>query len=203
MTEEELNEKIEAAVENATKGLKKKNSELLSKLDEAKDAAKAAQKDADDAAAQKDREEKNIDAIEKRHAAELKKRDDQITSLTTEVTSYKIDGAIRENLTKHGFDQTHHDLLFDAMKAKARLDGTEAMIGDVSIEDHFATFASSDTGKRYMPAPDNGGASAQGGKPTTPSAMTKENFSLTAFMALPDAEKNAVADRLGMPELKA
>lgn len=166
-TTDELQKKLDAALASIEK-LSAKNAEILEENKKRKAEADDAREAAEAAAEAKEREGKDIAALEKRladkHAKELAKLQDQLSHATSELTTLKVDNAIRENLTKHGFDAEHHDILFDAMKAKAKLEGTEAMIGDTALEDYVASFASSDKGKRYMPAPANAGAGAMGGK---------------------------------------
>lgn len=190
-TPEELQADLEAALASIKK-LEDKNKELQSEKQKAKADADEAREAAEEAAEEKARADKDVEALEK---SITKKFEKQIADLTKandayvdELTGLKVDGAIRENLTRHGFDPVHSDILFDAFKAKSEMKEGVAKIGDESIEEYISTFAASDAGKRYIAAPANSGANAPGSRTAAPAVPGVWSFTEYSRMKQSDPE---------------
>lgn len=172
---------IADAVAEATKGLKDKNAELIGEVrtlkQEKQDALEAADEAANDAAAKSGDVEALKASLEKKHAADLKKLNDQLGKMTTDLSALKIDAVISAEIAKAGVLPIHADILTTFLKAGATMENGEATVNGVALGDHLSNFFSSDAAKHYVAAPANSGAGATGST-TNASAhgCTKENI---------------------------
>ena len=210
ITEEELNQKIQDAVDAAskaitaqndaeTKGIKAKNAELIAAQKTLKDAA-------DEAETAKAEASGDIEAMKASHAKALEKiAADRDAALAARDT-LMIDNVITSDLATHNVSSPFRSVLTQAWKAQAKVQDGVAMIDGQPIADFIRGFVSSDEGKHYVAAPANSGAGAPGSTRTsTFTAAPKTAAEFQAFGELANrnpAEANALADSWGMPSLK-
>ncbi|MFA5424623.1 MAG: hypothetical protein WC374_12285 [Phycisphaerae bacterium] len=161
---------IEAAVAEATEGLKNKNGELLAKL-------KKAQKDSTIDPAEFSALQENLSATEAKLAEALKMQKQLQTeadkskkayeSETKFVSTLLIDNGLTEAIIKAGVKpemaKAVKAMLAGQVTLKVEGDKRTAMIGDKSLSDAVGEWAKSDEGKHFVTAPDNSGGGANGG----------------------------------------
>lgn len=212
ISEDELNAKIQEAVEAATrsltdkhdadiKGLKSKNAELLSTNKNLKSAA-------DEAETAKLEASTNIEDIKKAHQRQLDRlaseRDDAITARDR----LMIDNVIAADLVKHNVGAVFHPMLTTALKAQAKVIDGAAMIEGQPLSDHIADFVNSDTGKHYVAAPINSGSGATGSTKTNATQWTTfptTHSEFVEFQKLANTNPalyNSLCDQFNKPELK-
>lgn len=208
MTDEEIQDAIKAAVEEATKGLKTKNSELLAANKALKDEAQAAKDAAEQAENDAAEKSTNIDDVKRSYDAKLKKLQDTIDARDRTLNTMLIDNAISTKLGEAGVFPWASEAVSALMKAGAVVKDGQALVGDVPLADHIAAYLSSDAGKNYVAAPANGGAGATGStakstKFTKPPETAEEWDRFMKASAANPAETNALADAWGRPDLKS
>lgn len=190
-----IKDAADAAVAEATEGLKNKNGELLAKL-------KKAQKDS------------TIDPAEYQAVQdELSKANEKVVELTktaktatTEMEKHKklyetesavthklvvqngLTAALIEAKVKPEYMDAVVALLSPLAALKAEGDSRVAVVGDKPLTDYVSEWAKSDKGKHYVSAPDNkgGGANGGGGDKGQVKTMTR-----VAFEALDATSKMA------------
>ncbi len=198
MTIEELTAALEKAQASIAK-LETKNSELIDrekKAKEAADAAETAREEAASAAAAKAGDVEAIKAqLQRKHDAELKKLNDQLSTMSGELSTLKIDNVISAEIAKAGVLPHHADILATFLKSGVKMENGEALKDGVSLADHLSGFFSSDAAKHYIAAPNNAGAGATGATAAAGNAPIKD---VGAFMKLakenPEAAKAANVD---------
>lgn len=207
-TPEELEEALNKALESI-KALETKNKELLTEKQKAKAAADEAREAAEEAAAEREREGKDVAAIEKRltdkHAKEIAKLKGDLEARDAQLGTLLVDNAITASLTENNVAPQYAKAVSLLLKQGVKVENGEAVTADgQSLTDGIKAFFASDDAKPFVSAPANSGANAPGNKAninTVASNITKDNFTIDAFMALPEADKNVVATRLGMHHL--
>lgn len=192
-----------------TSGLKNKNAELLRKLKEAENRAEAAEREKADA-------EENA-ANEKR--SDLDKANRQIEKLTKDLAdantkaseatksfhSYKADNEISNLLIAHKVQPDDAPMVTAYLKSLRTLDEEGNATFDGKTGEDFAKAYFAGAGKRYTSAPDNSGGGSTGFDSTKASKWTKAPQTpaeFDEFDALPDAERNAIADKINRPDLR-
>lgn len=177
--EKELQEKIDAAVEKATKALKSKNEELLDekkalqkKLEDMNgrlDEIESDKKKAEEEAALKSGDVEKIKAqLEAKHAKELEKLQGKVTELSGKLNSTLIDGGLSDALTKANVAPQYVDAVKALIKTGHKAEISEvdgkavALIDGKPIHDFITGWSQSDSGKHYVAAPANGGGGAGG-----------------------------------------
>jgi hypothetical protein len=176
MSEPKTAEEIQAMIDEAVKGLKTKNEELLADNKKLKSDLRKTQdiKPEDMAALESDNEKLRADL-----AAAQKQAKDAATAaekaskaLETEqgfTQKLIIQDGLKSALIENGVkDPDFIDTLSAkfASGAAIKVDGDQrvAMIGDKALGDYIKEWAGSDTGKKFVAAPVNGGGGAPGGK---------------------------------------
>lgn len=185
ISEEDFAAKIKEAVEEATTGLVKKNSELVLELREAK-KGKAIDP------AELDRLQSKIDSLEvdlsnaskstKEQAKLLKQAQDALASESGFTQRLLLDNGLTEQLVKAGvaaqFLPAVKAMLGTKAKVIAEGDARKAVIDDKDLSEFISSWATSDEGKHYISAPSNGGGGASGGSASGSNAKvwTREKF---------------------------
>ncbi|MGJ8480846.1 hypothetical protein [Sphingobium yanoikuyae] len=178
MTDDEMQAAIDAAVDKATKGLKDKVSELHSVNKALKDEAQAAKDAAEQAEHDAAEKSNSVEDVRRSYDAKLKKLQDTIDTRDKTLATMLIDNAISTKLGEAGVFPWASEAVSALMKAGAVVKDGQAMVGDVPLADHIATYLGSDAGKNYVAAPANGGAGATGSTAKAVSHdFTRENFS--------------------------
>jgi chromosome segregation ATPase len=183
---------LSGAIEEATEGLKNKNSELLAKI---KKLQKNAEIDPEDhAALQRELEEtqtaltkvqKDLKAVQKL-ADDSKKALEGETGFTQKLLIENgLKSALIENKVKPEYIKAVIAML--QPQATVKIDGEKrvAMIGDKELKDHVPEFLKSDEGKHFVSAANNqgGGSPGGGGNPPTNDELSKMS---------PEARLNAI-----------
>jgi hypothetical protein len=188
-----LKEAAEAAVNEATEGLKNKNAELLAKLKKAQkdstiDPAEHAQlqSELETAQAKLAAAEKNL----KQFQTEAEKTKKALESETGFTSKLLIDNGLTDALLKAGvkpeMSKAVKALLAGQVTIKTEGDKRNAVIGDKSLSDFVGEWAKSDEGKHFVSAPNNQGGGANGGGKGNEGAKT---MTRAAFDALDPAKR--------------
>ena len=170
ISEEELKAKIDEAIESATGGLAKKNQELLAELKEAR-KGKAIDP------AEIERLQSKIDALEadlgtaakakKDQEKALKLAQDALASESGFTQKLLLDNGLTDALVKAGVAAQYLPAVKAMLGTQAKVvvdgDSRKAVIGDKDLTDFVSGWATSDEGKHYLAAPNNGGGGASGG----------------------------------------
>lgn len=164
-----------AAAEEATKGLKSKNEELLGKLKKEKEDRDELQKkidEAEEAKAKAEEEavlksgdiEKITKQMEEKYNKLLDEKDTVLSETQTRLNKEVIDKGLTDALTQAGVAPQFIEDLRIAIKAKHKGEVTAdgATLDGKPITDYVSEWSQSDQGKHYLSAPENGGGGAQG-----------------------------------------
>jgi len=162
---------LAAAIEEATGGLKAKNTELLAELKKARKSAEITPEQLSEVEAERDKLQSDLQAAHKQvkdatKAAETaSKALEQETGFTQKLL---IDNGLVGELTKHGVTNAAHLKAAQAMlRAGVQIvaDGENrvAKVGDKALSDYVKDWAASDEGKHFVAAPINTGGGAGGG----------------------------------------
>ena len=210
-TPDDLQEKIDAAVNAALekakekhdadiKGLKDKNRDLIADKKKLTDAADELEAKAADASG--DWETKFNNEVKKREKAE-KERDEANSTRDTLL----IDNQLRSGLVSGNVSKQYHSILFDALKSKAKVENGAATIEGEALSDYIKSFLSSDDGKHYVAAPANSGGGATGSRTVNQTEIVnpRTEEQLAAFMKFArenPAQADILAEQWQRPELK-
>lgn len=144
----------------------KKNKELIDREKAAKQAADEAEAAREEAANEAAAKAGDVEAIraqlEKKHKAEIDKLTTKLDTITTELSTHKIDNVINEAITENGVLPHHADILKTFLKTGAQMKDGEAFVGDTALADHLEGFFQSENARHYIAAPSNSGAGAPG-----------------------------------------
>ena len=175
MSEElSIAEQIKAAVEEATSGLAKKNSELLAEL---KEARKGKQIDP----AELDKLQEKIDGLENQLTVSQKTIKEQqkafeqtkaaLDSESGFTSKLLLDNGLTDALVKAGVAAPFLPAVKAMLSSQAKIaiegDTRKAVIGDKDLSEFVIEWATSDDGKHYIAAPQNNGGGASGGSSGT------------------------------------
>lgn len=188
---------IQAAVDEATKGLKSKNEELLGGIKKEKDERKAlqdmideiktAKEQAEAEAAEKSGDvEKIKENLKTQHQKELEKLQSQLSDKDSKLHSLLVDNGLTESLTKAGVAPQHLDVVKAYIKSQhkaeiAEVDGSiVAKLNDKPLSEFVSEWSQGDQGKHYVAAPNNAGGGANGanggGKAAGDKTITRSQF---------------------------
>jgi hypothetical protein len=176
---EEGKAKLQEMIDDATKGLKSKNDELLGELKKQKDATKSIQEQIDEINAAKEAAEeeaaKKAGDVEKLVANAVAKKDKEIDGLksqldqqTVRLNQTLIDKGLSDALVKANVAAHHIPAVTALIKATAKSEIADqegsavAMFDGKPIDEFVQGWAQGDTGKHYIAAPNNGGGGAGG-----------------------------------------
>lgn len=160
-----------AAVEEATSGLKAKNTELLAELKKARKSAEITPEQLSEVEAERDKLQGDLQAANKATKDAVKVSDAATKALEQETgftQKLLIDNGLVGELTKNGVTNAAHLKAAQAMlRAGVQIvvDGESrvAKFGDKALSDYVKEWAGSDEGKHFVAAPANSGGGAQGG----------------------------------------
>lgn len=172
--EQSIAEQIKVAVEEATNGLAKKNSELLAEL---KDARKGKQIDP----AELDKLQEKVDGLENQLNASQKTIKEQqkafeqtkaaLDSESGFTSKLLLDNGLTDALVKAGVATPFLPAVKAMLSSQAKIaidgDVRKAVIGDKDLSAFVTEWATSDDGKHYIAAPQNNGGGASGGSNST------------------------------------
>ena len=165
---------VKSAVEEATQGLKTKNTELAAKL---KLATKNAEISPDDYNRLKDENEKLSEQIEQANKQlklgvseydKLKKNyEDEVKFSSNMFVDNQLADAFSKSGVKPELSKAVKAMLASQVSIKTEGETRAAVIGDKPIMDYVTEWAKSDEGKHFIAAPANSGGGAQGGNKST------------------------------------
>lgn len=105
---------------------------------------------------------------EKSGKGEVEKLTKQLQEKDSALTTYLVDSQLTDSLAKAGVLPQFMDATKALLKSQATIKADngqyQALIGDKPIAEAIKEWASSDNGKHYVKAPDNGGGGANGGE---------------------------------------
>lgn len=201
MSEElSIAEQIKAAVDEATSGLAKKNSELLAEL---KEARKGKQIDP----AELDKLQEKIDGLENQLTASQKTIKEQqkafeqtkaaLDSESGFTSKLLLDNGLTDALVKAGVAAPFLPAVKAMLSSQAKIaidgDTRKAVIGDKDLSTFVTEWATSDDGKHYIAAPQNNGGGASGGSGST----GQQVVSRSTFDAMSHPERASFAKNGG------
>lgn len=197
-TEDAINDAVEdGALPEDTSGLKAKITELL--------AALAAEKKAKTTAESK---LKTANSANLSEAEQLKQDADtarqEAADAKNALRKMKAEHAIAKAIAEGNVDAKHVRAVSAILTLELDQDSDEPTIGNKSVGDYVKSYLKSE-GLSYVRAAENSGGLAQGNDGSKASKINKRpvtHAEWVAFDALSDAERNAVCDQIGAPELK-
>jgi hypothetical protein len=213
MTDEEIKNMVDTAVEEATKALAAKNKQLLGEVRDAKSAKTTAELSAEEAKDEAARKAGDIEALEARltakHTAALKAVEEARDNALKEVKSLKIDTVISKSLIDNNVS-THMIAPLEAMfRAGATLDEDgKATYEGKELGGFLTGYFATDAGKHFVSAPSNSGGGATGNASTKSGLWTKkpetaQELSEFSKLAITDpGEYNALCDQHGLGSMK-
>lgn len=174
---EEVQALIAEKVEEATSGLKAKNSELLGKVKKLQQGATIDPADLE--AAERDRDEwkgkaQAAERAAKKAVTDLEAATKRATDIDAAYANTLRDSALADALAKAGVTNPVHikaakALLKDAVQVVDENGTRVVKAGDVALDKHVSDWAGGDEGKHFVTAPDagGGGSSPSGRTPIT------------------------------------
>jgi len=181
---------LATAIEEATSGLKAKNTELLAELKKARKSAEITPEQLSEVEAERDKLQGELQAANKATKDAVKVAEAATKALGQETgftQKLLIDNGLVGELTKNGVTNAAHLKAAQAMlRAGVQIvvDGESrvAKFGEKSLTDYVKEWAGSDEGKHFVAAPVNsgGGAGGGGGAPKGKTMTRKEFDSKTA-----------------------
>lgn len=205
--------------EEAIKGLKSKNAELIASQKKAKDdadAAEAAKEAAEAKAAETSTDVEAVrTALEKKHTRELKAaNDERDAAIKDRDTAFgqrdklMIDGVLKEELVKAGVPQEQVGLVYRAMRNEAKVEGDNVVMNGLTIPEFVADWSTSDEGKHFVTVPVTTGAGVTAVTTGTGKThdFTKENIDARmgdwlVLASKDEAKAKSVAIEIGRPDL--
>lgn len=162
---------VDAAIEEATTGLKAKNTELLAKLKVAAKNAEITPDEHNRVIAENEKLQEQISEANKQLKLGVSEYDKLKKSLESEskfVSSLLVDNGLSDAIAKAGIkpelSKAVKAMLASQVSIKAEGETRAALIGDKPISDFVTEWAKSDEGKHFVAAPTNTGGGAVGGK---------------------------------------
>ncbi len=192
-----------------TSGLKKNNAELKRERDEWKRKAEAAEREKTEA--EENAANANMDEVTRlksqitKLTGDLEKANGKAADATKFFHSYKAETEIAKLLIAHKVQPDDAPMVSAYIKSMMVLDADGQMTIQDQSPDDFGKAYFSAAGKRYTSAPDNSGGGSTGFDGTKASKWTKAPQTpaeFDEFDALPDAERNAIADKINRPDLR-
>ena len=176
MADVDLQAEIQKAVDEATKGLKAKNDELLGKLKEVKSKfgdvdldslkSKASELDSLKEAEMKRNKEydKLIETMREQHKGEVSSLKDKLAAEERQNTRFLVDQQLKDALASVNVNPKMLEVATRVLKDDVAIieqDGSRvARVGDKKISEHVSEWAKTDTGKMFIMAPENTGGGA-------------------------------------------
>ena len=201
MSEElSIAEQIKAAVDEATSGLAKKNSELLAELKEARRGKQIDPAELDKLQEKIDGLENQLTASQKTIKEQQKAFEQTKAALDSEsgfTSKLLLDNGLTDALVKAGVAAPFLPAVKAMLSSQAKIaidgDTRKAVIGDKDLSTFIAEWATSDDGKHYIAAPQNNGGGASGGSGST----GQQVVSRSTFDAMSHPERASFAKNGG------
>lgn len=172
--EQSIAEQIKVAVEEATNGLAKKNSELLAELKEARKGKQIDPAELDKLQEKVDGLENQLNASQKTIKEQQKAFEQTKAALDSEsgfTSKLLLDNGLTDALVKAGVATPFLPAVKAMLSSQAKIaidgDVRKAVIGDKDLSAFVTEWATSDDGKHYIAAPQNNGGGASGGSNST------------------------------------
>lgn len=214
---EELQTKLEQALTSITK-LEGLNGTLKQEVDKYQSGYREAKREADEArtasealAEAREREAKDVEALEKRLTAKFQREIDGLKTerdrLDGDLRTVRVDNEIARAIADGNVRPEMVRAVTAMMKAEVAYADGIATIDGKPVADHVAEYLSSKEGAHFVRPADNSGGGASGGTSTmTRPQWTKEEFlgprSQEAQLLARDnpPEYNSLVKQLGLPE---
>ena len=172
--EQSIAEQIKVAVDEATNGLAKKNSELLAELKEARKGKQIDPAELDKLQEKVDGLENQLNASQKTIKEQQKAFEQTKAALDSEsgfTSKLLLDNGLTDALVKAGVATPFLPAVKAMLSSQAKIaidgDVRKAVIGDKDLSAFVTEWATSDDGKHYIAAPQNNGGGASGGSNST------------------------------------
>lgn len=165
---------VAEAVEEATVGLKTKNTELLGKLKAAQKGQQIDPADLQEVEAQRDQLKAELDKVSKaatKATKDLEAANARAADAEGFTSKLLVDNGLSDALVKAGVINPVHQKAAKAMLAgqvqlTAEGDTKIPKVGDKALADYIKEWAAGDEGKHFVTAPDgSGGGAGPSGKP--------------------------------------
>ncbi len=165
-----VTEVVTEAIEEATEGLKTKNTELLGKLKKLKQSADIDPDEHQQLVTDNERLTGELSAAQKtvkRLEGEMEKGIKALESESSYVSRLLVDNGLNEALTranvKPEMQKAVKAMLTGMVTLKTEGDNRVAVIGEQSLGDYVSVWAQSSEGRHFVSAPNNQGGGANGG----------------------------------------
>lgn len=133
----------------------------------------------------------------------MKTLEGRLSERDKELQTIRFDDAIKTAVHSRNFRPEVREDLIDALRYRAKYSDGKTNVNGLTLDEYLEDFEKSDRGKFYIPANGSSGGGAMSvGKDVGAAKMTRENFNMTAFLALPKAERDMRAGELNMPHLR-
>ena len=170
ISEDELQAKIKAAIDEATAGLAKKNAELLNEVKEARKGKAINPAEVEKLQEKIDKLESDLTTSQKALKDGQKTFEKLTGDLKTEqgfVSKLLLDNGLTDSLVKAGVAKQFLPAVKSMLSGQAqiKIDGENrsVVIGDKSLDDFITQWSASDEGKHFIAAPANSGGGSSGG----------------------------------------
>jgi len=193
-------------------GLKNKNAELKRERDEFKRQLADLQRERDSAAAQRERDDKDITALEARlkreHTAALKAVEDERDQLANDLKEVRINNEIKTAITNGKVMPEWAELVESHLLRRVTYEDGVATIEGKSIADAAKAYLKTPTGLKTVSAPESSGSGSTGaiavdtsGWSNAPS--TADEYTRYMKLTVSDpAAATSLADKWNRPDLK-
>lgn len=186
--------------------LRAKNRELLTEKQKAKQKAQEAQDAADEAAALAAENGGNIEALKAAQAKELKKVQEKLDASESDLRTIRVDHELARAVSEGNVRPEMVRAVTAMLKSEVTYENGVATIDGKPIAEHVSAYLAGKDGAHFVRAADNSGGGATGSNQAikTPklSKPPVSNDEWTTFDKMDVAERNALADSWGTPELK-
>lgn len=138
------------------------------------------------------------------YKARVTSLEDRIKERDDEIRSFKFDEAISKAVGARNIRPELRPELEDSIRYRAKYDNGSTSVNGLTVDEYLDDVLKSDRGQHYIPASVSSGGNAPGAiSGSALPSMTKDDFNMTKFAALPKAERDAFADRNNIPHLKS
>lgn len=193
-------------------GLKNKNAELKRERDEFKRQLADLQRERDSAAAQRERDDKDITALEARlkreHIAALKAVEDERDQLANDLKEVRINNEIKTAITSNKVMPEWAELVESHLLRRVTYEDGVATIEGKSIADAAKAYLKTPTGLKTVSAPESSGSGSTGATTVDTSGwkeapQTAEDYNRYMKLTVDNpTAATALADKWNRPDLK-
>lgn len=191
---------IETALEKAREDTKNEIAGLNRKITDLNAEKKSAKDDADREA----REKLEANGSVEDYKARLQAEEGTNSELRGKLKELNFNNAILGAVGGSAVRDDLRAVLTDSLMFRAKYDEASGhtTVDGLSPTEYLEKLFTSEQGKFYVRPSGSIGGGSTGGAGSGNATMDEKTFNLTTFSGLPEAERHAIAEKLGRPELK-